>query len=398
MRVALAYSGGLDTSVILHWLKEEYRAEVVAMVANVGQVEDWERIKKRAYNSGASRVYIEDLREEFVTHYIYPALKAGALYEGKYLLGTALSRPLIAKRLVEIARENDCNALAHGATGKGNDQVRFELTFKTLAPDLEIIAPWREWNLRSRRDEIAYAREHGIEIGASEDKPYSIDQNLWHTSYEGGMLEDPSTPPENGIFLMTKAPEDARDEPTFVEISFEGGAPEMVDQKRLGPVELITYLNRIGGENAIGRVDLVENRLVGIKSRGVYETPGGTLLYTAHREIEHLCLDRETLHYKELVSHRYAELIYNGLWHSPLRRAIEAFVDVTQERVTGSVKLRLYKGNCTVVDRTSPHSLYIKDLATFEEGRLYNHKDASGFINLFGLQLSILGKRERRQR
>jgi argininosuccinate synthase len=394
MKIALAYSGGLDTSVILHWLKEHYKADVVAMVANVGQMEDWRGLEERAYKIGASKVYIEDLREEFVTQYIYPALKANALYEDKYLLGTALSRPLIAKRLIEIAKENKCDALAHGATGKGNDQVRFELAFKALAPELRIIAPWREWKLRSRKDEIIYAKEHGIEIEVTEEHPYSIDQNLWHTSFEGGRLEDPSVSPEKGMFLMTKAPEDAKDEGTFVEISFEEGIPKTVDQKELPPIELIMYLNRIGGENGIGRVDLVENRLVGIKSRGVYETPGGTLLYIAHKELEQLCLDRDTLHYKQFISHKYAELIYNGLWYSPLRRALEAFVNLTQQRVTGSVKLRLYRGNVTVVSRSSPYSLYSKDLATFEEGGFYDQKDATGFINLFGLQLYLLGKRK----
>lgn len=395
MKVALAYSGGLDTSVILHWLKDHYKAEVIAMVANLGQMEDWERIKERAYKTGASKVYIEDLREEFVKDYIYPAIKAGAIYEGGYLLGTALSRPIIAKRMVEIARENRCDALAHGATGKGNDQVRFELAFKRLAPDLKIIAPWREWTLRSRKDEIAYAEKHGIQIDVDEERPYSIDQNLWHTSYEGGILEDPNTPPDEEMFLMTRAPEDAEDKPTFVEISFEAGIPKMVNGEEFPPVELISSLNRIAGENGIGRVDLVENRLVGIKSRGVYETPGGTLLYVAHKELEHLCLDRETLHYKEILSNRYAELIYNGLWYSPLRRALDAFFDVTQERVTGSVRLRLYKGNCIVVGRSSPKSLYLKDLATFDEGEAYEHRDATGFINLFGLQLKILGRLER---
>ncbi|HAV43147.1 TPA: argininosuccinate synthase [bacterium] len=394
-RIALAYSGGLDTSVIIRWLKENYQAEVIAMIADLGQEEDWSQLESRAYKTGASKVYVEDLREEFVCDFIYPALKANALYESKYLLGTALARPLIAKRLVEIAWENDASALAHGATGKGNDQVRFELTFKVLAPELKIVAPWREWNLRSRQDEIAYAKEHGIEIGLSEEKPYSIDQNLWHTSYEGGILEDPTASPDENMFLMSVSPEKAPDEPSCVEISLEEGIPKKVNDEELSPVELIRHLNLIAGRNGIGRVDLVENRLVGMKSRGVYETPGGTLLYLAHKELESLTLDRETLHYKELISPKYAELIYNGLWYSPLRLAFDAFVDVTQKKVTGSVRLKLYKGNCIIVGRNSPYSLYRQDLATFEEDRVYDQKDAQGFINLFGLPLSVLGRRER---
>lgn len=395
-RIALAYSGGLDTSVILGWLKENYRAEVIAMIADLGQKEDWDELVRRAQKSGAAKVYVEDLKEEFVCDYIYPALKANAVYESRYLLGTALARPLIARRLVEIAKTESCDALSHGATGKGNDQVRFELTFKALAPELKIIAPWREWGLKSRQDEIDYARDHDIEIEASPEKPYSIDQNLWHTSFEGGILEDPALSPDEGMFLMTTSVEEAPDEPTFVKISFEEGIPKMVDERELNPVDLIKYLNTIAGRNGIGRVDLVENRLVGMKSRGVYETPGGTLLYTAHKELEDLTLDRETLHYKELISPRYAELIYYGLWHSPLRSAFDAFIDVTQKRVTGSIRLRLYKGNCIIEGRDSPYSLYNKDLATFEGGEPYDHKDAQGFINLFGLPLSLLAKREAR--
>lgn len=392
-RIALAYSGGLDTSVILKWLKENYQAEVITMIADLGQREDWDRLIKRAYKTGASKVYVEDLREEFVRDYIYPALKADAIYESKYLLGTALARPLIAKRLIEIARLNSCDALSHGATGKGNDQVRFELTFKALAPELKIIAPWREWELKSRQDEIIYAKRHGIKI--DQERPYSIDQNLWHTSYEGGILEDLTSTLDEDSFLLTRSPDRAPDEPSFVEIYFEEGIPKKVNNKELSPVDLIQSLNKVAGVNGIGRVDLVEDRVIGIKSRGVYETPAGTLLYIAHKELEHLTLDRETLHYKELISKKYAELIYYGLWYSPLRSAFDAFIDVIQKSVTGSIRLRLYKGNCIVETRNSPYSLYQRELATFEGGD-YNHKDAQGFINLFGLPLSILAKREAR--
>lgn len=393
-RVALAYSGGLDTSVIIKWLKDNYQAEVIAMIADLGQEEDWQEIEERAYKTGASKVYVEDLKEEFVCDFIYPALKANALYESKYLLGTAMARPLIAKRLIEIARENDCDAVSHGATGKGNDQVRFELTFKALAAELKIIAPWREWDLKSRQDEIDYAKEHNIRIEATVEKPYSIDQNIWHTSYEGGVLENPAKSPDEGMFLTTTSPEAAPDDPSFVGIFFEKGIPKKIDDKELSPFNLIKHLNAIAGVNGIGRVDLVENRLVGMKSRGVYETPGGTLLYLAHKELEHLTIDRDTLHYKELISSKYAELIYYGLWYSPLREAFDAFVNETQKRVTGFIRLKLYKGNCMVMERHSPYSLYVEDLATFEEDKVYDQKDAQGFINLFGLPLSILGRQK----
>ena len=393
-KIVLAYSGGLDTSVMIKWLRDNYKAEVIAMAADVGQEEELTGLREKALSSGASKFYLEDLRDEFVASYIFPALAAGAIYEGKYLLGTALARPLIAKRLVEIAKIEKAQAIAHGATGKGNDQVRFELTVKALAPDLKIIAPWREWELKSREDEIKYARKHKIDISVTKDKPYSMDRNLWHLSYEGGILEDPANAPDEEMFLLTTSPEKAPDKPTEVEINFKEGIPCEVDGERLSQVELIRKLNKMAGVNGIGRVDLVENRLVGMKSRGVYETPAGTLLYLAHRELEHLCLDRETLHYKELISHKYAELIYYGQWFLPLREAFDAFVKVTQERVTGKVKIKLYKGNAVIISRQSPYSLYQEDLATFEEDEIYNQKDAEGFINLFGLPLKVLAQRQ----
>lgn len=391
-KIVLAYSGGLDTSIMIKWLKDKYRAEIIAMAADIGQQEELDGLEQKAYNSGVSKIYIEDLREEFVTEYIFPALKANALYESKYLLGTSLSRPLIAKRLIEIAQKENADAVAHGATGKGNDQVRFELTFKALAPDIKIIAPWREWELKSRQDEIDYAIKYNIPVPVTKDKPYSMDRNLWHLSYEGGILEDPIRAPDEDMFRLTVSPQKAPDEPTEILIYFEQGVPKTINGQSYSPVELIERLNVIAGQNGIGRVDLVENRLVGMKSRGVYETPGGTILYLAHREIEALTMDKETMHYKELISTKYAELIYYGLWFSPLKKALDGFVDITQERVTGEVKLKLYKGNCTVVSRDSKHSLYRQDLATFDKEEIYNQKDAQGFINLFGLPLWILGK------
>lgn len=391
-KIVLAYSGGLDTSIMIKWLKDKYRAEIIAMAANIGQQEELDGLEEKAYNSGVSKIYIEDLREEFVTEYIFPALKANAIYESKYLLGTSLSRPLIAKRLIEIAKKENADAVAHGATGKGNDQVRFELAFKALAPDIKIIAPWREWELKSRQDEIDYAIKYNISVPVTKDKPYSMDRNLWHLSYEGGILEDPTRAPDEDMFRLTVSPKKAPDEPTEIGISFEQGIPKMINGQSYSPVELIERLNVIAGQNGIGRVDLIENRLVGMKSRGVYETPGGTVLYLAHREIEALTIDRETMHYKELISTKYAELIYYGLWFSPLKKALDGFVDITQERVNGEVKLKLYKGNCTIVSRDSKHSLYRQDLATFDKEEIYNQKDAEGFINLFGLPLWILGK------
>jgi len=389
-KVVLAYSGGLDTSVILAWLKENYGCEVITFTANLGQGdEELEGLEEKAIASGASKAYIVDLREEFLTEYAFPTMQAGAIYERLYLLGTSFARPVTAKHLVRIAEQENADAVAHGCTGKGNDQVRFELTVKALNPFLKVIAPWREWEIRSREDALAYARAHNIPVAATEKSIYSRDRNLWHISHEGGMLEDPWVEPEEEMFKITVAPEAAPDEPLYIVIDFEQGVPVALDGQPMGPVELLTRLNELGGAHGVGRVDLVENRLVGIKSRGVYETPGGTILYTAHQGLESICLDRETLHYKELVAHRYAELVYYGLWFTPLREALSAFVARTQERVTGSVRVKLYKGNCTVVGRKSPFSLYREDLATFGKDDVYDQSDAQGFINLFGLPLKV---------
>jgi argininosuccinate synthase len=388
-RVALAYSGGLDTSIIIPWLKENYNCEVVAIAADVGQGEELAGLKEKAIATGASEIYIEDLRHEFVTEYIWPTLRAGAVYEHKYLLGTSFARPVIAKRQVEIAKQTGCDALAHGCTGKGNDQVRFELTFKALAPELAVIAPWREWDVVSREDAIDYANERRIPITASREKIYSHDRNIWHLSHEGGILEDPANEPEEAMFELTVSPEKAPAEPEYVEIGFEKGAPVKVNGESLDPVPLIETLNEIGGRNGCGRVDLVENRLVGMKSRGVYETPGGTLLLAALRELESLCLDRESAHYKEVVAHKYAEMVYFGQWFTPLRDALDAFVDSLMAPVCGDVRLKLYKGNVIVAGRTSPNTLYRPDLASFTMGASYDQKDAAGFINIFGLPLKV---------
>ncbi|HMB27985.1 MAG TPA: argininosuccinate synthase [Blastocatellia bacterium] len=388
-RVALAYSGGLDTSIIIPWLKENYNCEVVAIAADVGQGEELAGLEEKAIATGAAEIYIEDLRHEFVTEYIWPTLRAGAVYEHKYLLGTSFARPVIAKRQVEIAKRTGCDALAHGCTGKGNDQVRFELTFKALAPELAVIAPWREWDIVSREDAIDYAKERQVPITASREKIYSHDRNIWHLSHEGGILEDPANEPEEPMFELTVSPEKAPDEPEYVEISFEKGAPVKVNGESLDPVPLIETLNEIGGRNGCGRVDLVENRLVGMKSRGVYETPGGTLLLAALRELESLCLDRESAHYKEVVAHKYAEMVYFGQWFTPLREALDAFVDSLMARVSGDVRLKLYKGNVIVAGRTSPNTLYRPDLASFTMGASYDQKDAAGFINIFGLPLKV---------
>ena len=388
-KVVLAYSGGLDTSVIIPWLRENYGCEVIAFAADLGQEEELEGLEEKAIATGAAKAYIEDLREEFVTGYFFPVLRAGAIYERKYLLATSMARPLIAKRQVEIAALEGADAVAHGCTGKGNDQVRFELTFKALNPRLTVIAPWREWELRSREDEIEYARRMEIPVTATLEKIYSRDRNLLHLSHEGGPLEDPWNEPERDMFELTRAPEDAPDRPLEVLLSFEQGVPAAVDGERLAPVALVRRLNDLGAEHAIGRVDLVENRLVGMKSRGVYETPGGTILSVAHRELEALCLDRDTLHYKDLVAQRYAELVYYGQWFTPLKDALDAFVDTTQRTVTGDVRLKLYKGNCIVAGRRSPHSLYREDFATFGEETVYDQQDAAGFINLFGLPLTV---------
>jgi len=389
MKVLLAYSGGLDTSVIIPWLKENYGCEIIAMAADLGQGEELAPLRKKALDSGASKIYIEDLREEFVTGFIYPTLKAGAVYEGKYLLGTSMARPLIAKRLVEIAKIEGCTAVCHGATGKGNDQVRFELTVKALAPEMKIIAPWREWDLKSREDEIEYLEKRGLPVPVSKKRPYSMDRNLWHLSHEGADLEDPWNEPQKDLFMICKAPEDAPDKPEYVEVGFEKGVPVSVNGKRLSPLEIVGALNESGARNGVGIDDMVENRLVGMKSRGVYETPGGTILYEAHRALESLTLDRDTLHYKQVVAVRFAELVYYGQWYSPLREALSAFVDSTQSTVTGTVRVKLYKGNCTAAGVKSPFSLYSEELATFGKDEVYNQKDAEGFINLFGLPLKV---------
>jgi len=389
-KVVLAYSGGLDTSIIIPWLKENYDYEVIAMAADVGQGEELLPLKEKAIKTGASKIYIEDLREEFITDFIYPTVKANAVYEGKYLLGTSFARPIIAKRLVEIAEKEGATAICHGATGKGNDQVRFELTVKALAPHLKIIAPWRIWDIKSREDEIDYAQARNIPIPFSKKDSYSMDRNIWHLSHEGLDLEDPWNEPRyDKLLKLMVPPEKAPDKPTYVEIYFEEGIPRKINGKELGPIELIETLNKLGGENGVGIVDMVENRLVGMKSRGVYETPGGTILYAAHRELELLCLDRDTLHYKDLVAQRFAELVYFGQWYTPLREALSAFVDSTQKTVTGTVRMKLYKGNCMPAGAQSPYSLYSEELSTFGRDEVYNQKDAEGFINLFGLPIKV---------
>lgn len=388
-KVVLAYSGGLDTSIIIPWLKENFDYEVIAIVGDVGQGEELEPLREKAIRSGASKVYIEDLKKEFVEDFIFPTLKAGAIYEGKYLLGTSFARPVIAKRLVEIAEKEGAVAVAHGATGKGNDQVRFELTIKALNPHLRIIAPWRMWNIRSREDAIDYARARNIPVPVTKEHPYSMDRNLWHLSHEGGDLEDPWNEPGDHVYLICTPPHKAPDEPEYVEIEFERGIPIKVNGIHFDSVELIKKLNEIGAKHGIGIVDIVENRLVGIKSRGVYETPGGTILYTAHQILESITIDRDTLHYKQHVAIKFAELVYDGKWYTPLRKALSAFVDSTQESVTGRVRLKLYKGSCIPAGVESPYSLYDKELATFGEDSVYNQKDAEGFINLFGLPLKV---------
>jgi argininosuccinate synthase len=388
-KVVLAYSGGLDTSVILVWLKERYGCEVVTFTADLGQEEELEGLEEKALSTGASKAYIEDLREEFLMEYAFPTVMAGAIYERQYLLGTSFARPLTAKRQVEIAELEGADAVAHGCTGKGNDQVRFELTYKALNPRLEVVAPWREWDIRSREDALAYAAAHDVPVAATERSIYSRDRNIWHLSHEGGILENPWQEPEEEMFVLTTAPEAAPDQPLYLEIDFKEGIPKRIDGVAYGAVELLTRLNELGGAHGVGRADLVENRLVGVKSRGVYETPGGTILYAAHRALESICLDRETLHYKDVVAQRYAELVYYGQWFTPLREALDAFVRQTQETVTGTVRLKLYKGSCTVVGRKSPYSLYREDYATFGEDDVYDQADALGFINLFGLPMKV---------
>jgi argininosuccinate synthase len=386
-KVVLAYSGGLDTSIIIPWLIENYQCEVIAMIGDVGQQEDLEAARRKALATGATAASVEDLREEFVTKYIWPTLRAGAVYEHKYLLGTSFARPVLAKRQAEIALRIGADALAHGCTGKGNDQVRFELAYKAIAPKLQIIAPWREWNIQSREDALAYARAHNVPVTQTKTDLYSRDRNIWHLSHEGGILEDPANAPEEAMWQWTTSPERAPDKPTELEIGFEAGTPVSIDGKRLNAVALLEWLNAIAAANGVGRIDLVENRLVGMKSRGAYETPGGTLLVTAHRELEALCLDRETAHYAQVLSHRYAELVYYGLWFTALREALDGFFSAAQQCVTGAVGLRLYKGNVTVTRRQSPNSLYRTDLASFSMAR-YNPKDAEGFINLFALPVT----------
>jgi len=388
-KVVLAYSGGLDTSIILKWLRETYGCEVIAFAADVGQEEELDGLEEKAINTGASKCYIEDLTGEFVRDYIFRAIKANAIYEDRYLLGTSLARPIISKKQVEIALAEGADAVCHGATGKGNDQVRFEMGFKALAPQLKIIAPWRIWDLNSRTKLFDYAEKHNIPVPVTKDKPYSMDRNILHISYEGGVLEDPYHEPDESMFILTKSPESAPDRPVYVEIDFESGVPVALDSVKLSPVDLMKKLNKIAGENGVGRIDIVENRLVGIKSRGVYETPAGTVLLIAHRDLESITLDRDTQHFKDKIAAEYATLVYNGLWFSRKRESMDALIDRTQEHVTGTVRVKLYKGSCTVVGRKSPVTLYEPDIATFDESELYDQKDASGFMNVFCLPTKV---------
>ena len=388
-KVVLAYSGGLDTSVILKWIEETYGCEVITVTADVGQGEDLSGIEAKALATGASKAYVLDLKEEFLTQYAFPVLRSGAVYERKYLLGTSFARPLIAKYQVEIAKREGADAVAHGCTGKGNDQVRFELTYKALAPELTVIAPWREWDLSGREALLEYAASRGIPVAQSKENIYSRDQNLWHLSHEGGELEDPWQAPSERVYQITASPQAAPDQPEEIVIGFEHGYPVSLNGERLPPVTLMERLNAIGGQHGIGRIDLVENRLVGMKSRGVYEQPGATILSVAHKELEHLTLDRETMHFKDQLALKYAELVYYGLWYTPLREALDAFVDITQRTVTGEVRLMLYKGNCIPTGRRSPYSLYSMELATFGADAIYDQRDAEGFINLFGLPLEV---------
>ncbi|MEE3449148.1 MAG: argininosuccinate synthase [Acutalibacteraceae bacterium] len=397
-KVVLAYSGGLDTSIIIPWLKENYNnCEVIAVSGDVGQGTELDGLEEKAIATGASKLYIEDLNKEFVEEFIWPTLKAGAVYENKYLLGTSFARPIIAKRIVEIAKAEGADAICHGCTGKGNDQVRFELTIKAFAPDMEIIAPWRTWEFKSREDEIAYAEAKNIPLKINRETNYSKDKNLWHLSHEGLDLEDPANEPmynKEGFLELGVSPEQAPDVPTYVTISFEKGVPVAVDGEKLEAVDIVKKLNKLGGENGIGIVDMVENRLVGMKARGVYETPGGTILYAAHAKLEEICLDRDTLHYKQNVANRFAELVYFGQWYTPLREALSAFVDSTQQTVTGDVKFKLYKGNIIDAGVTSPYSLYDEDIATFDEDEVYDQNDSAGFINLFGLPIKVQAKKK----
>ena len=392
-KVVLAYSGGLDTSIIIPWLKESYNnCEVIAVSADVGQGTELDGLEEKALKTGASKLYIEDLKEEFIQEYVYPTVQAGAVYENKYLLGTSFARPIIAKRIVEIAKAEGADAICHGCTGKGNDQVRFELTIKAFAPKMTIIAPWREWSIKSREEEIEYAEAHNIPLKINRETNYSKDKNIWHLSHEGLDLEDPANEPQYnhpGFLELGVSPEQAPDKPTYVTIHFEKGKPTAINGKEMNGVEVVTTLNELGGKNGVGLADIVENRLVGMKSRGVYETPGGAILYHAHNKLEELCLDRDTFHYKQQIGLKFAELVYYGQWFTPLREALSAFVDSTQQTVTGDVKLKLYKGNIIDAGVTSPYSLYDPEIATFDEDEVYNQADADGFINLFGLPIKV---------
>jgi argininosuccinate synthase len=393
-KVVLAYSGGLDTSVIVTWLRENYGCEVICYTADIGQGEELSGLPAKAVATGASKIYIEDLTEEFASQYLFKMLRSGAIYERYYLMGTSIARPLIAKHMVEVAHQEGADAVAHGCTGKGNDQVRFELTTMALDPRLKTIAPWREWDITSREDALAYAAAHNIPVSTTLKSIYSRDCNLWHLSHEGGLLEDPWAEPEEEMFQLTVAPEKAPDQPEYVEIQFEQGSPVKVNNKAYSAANLIMSLNEIGGRHGVGRIDMVENRLVGMKSRGVYETPGGTILVEAHKQLEQITLDRDTLHFKDQVAQRYAELVYNGQWFHPLREAMDAFFDLTQKHVTGTVRMKLYKGSVTPAGRKSFHSLYREDFATFGQDSVYDQSDAAGFITLFGLPMKVAAMRD----
>lgn len=396
-RAVLAYSGGLDTSIIIPWLRQNYGCEVIAMVGNVGQGDDYEAVREKALKTGATKVFVEDLRQEFITDYLWKALQAGAVYEGKYLLGTSLARPVLAKRQVEVALECGADAVAHGCTGKGNDQVRFEMAYKALAPHLQVIAPWREWSIKSREDAIDYATAHGVPVPVTKKEPYSRDQNIWHLSHEGGPLETVLGEPPEDAWKLTRNPRRAPDHEARAAVGFEAGVPVSVDGKKLGPIQILEALNVLAGENGVGRTDLVENRLVGIKSHGAYETPAGTLLHAAHHELEALCLDRETFHYKQHVGLRYAELVYNGQWFTPLREALDSFIATTQRTVTGTVILGLSRGLVRVLDRQSPYSLYDTSIGGFTMGADYDQRDAEGFINILGLPVKLAAARKSSQ-
>jgi len=396
MKIVLAYSGGLDTSVILKWLIKNYEAEVIAFVADIGQPENLDKARKKALATGAKKVYVEDLKEEFVRDFVFPMFKANAIYEGAYLMGTSIARPLIAKGQVAVARKEKADTVAHGATGKGNDQVRFELTYAALAPGLKVIAPWREWDLKSRSDMIRYAKENGIPVSVTKEKPYSIDQNMLHTSYEGGILEDPWSAPPPDMFMTTVAPEQAPDKPTEITVDFLKGVPMAVNGRKYTPARLLMKLNQIGAKNGVGRVDVVEDRFVGMKSRGVYETPGGTILHIAHRAMESITMDREVMHIRDSLIPKHSQLVYNGFWFSPEMDVLRALVDETQKDVTGTVRLKVYKGNVTVTGRKSPRSLYREDVVTFEEDKVYDQSKAGGFIDLNALRLRIRARRGKR--